>query len=79
MHLTLSGITLCEQEATSAHPLETPYDFGIDEPQLSYHGSNLVTTSINPLHPPFPTQLATYEGGNYLWQVGRECKCKLCK
>ncbi len=57
---------LCDGEATSAHPLETPYDFVVDEPQLSNHGSNLVTYPINPLPPPFPSKVATYEVGKYL-------------
>jgi hypothetical protein len=66
MTFTEHQVGLCDREATSAHPLETPYDFGMDEPQLSYHGSNLVTYPINPLPPPFPTYVATYEVGKYL-------------
>jgi hypothetical protein len=30
------------------YPLETSYDFVVDEPQLSYQGSKLMTYGINP-------------------------------
>jgi hypothetical protein len=31
------------------YPLETSYDLVVDEPQLSYQGSKLVTYGVNPL------------------------------